>query len=115
MTVAYLAVADDRVKLFNIFNDPAPFLSADPFFFLLTAVLVLTFGPGTISVDQLVAKWLGNKFPTKGTISSETRLKRLSKHNIVCARVRKEPKSDVRRKVSAKIDTSQAQTGVTSG
>ncbi len=56
MTVAYLSVPDDRAKLFNVFSDPAPFLGADPFFFLLTALLLLAFGPGLISIDALISK-----------------------------------------------------------
>jgi uncharacterized membrane protein YphA (DoxX/SURF4 family) len=42
----------------NIFHDNAPFLQADPFFFLLTAVIVLVFGPGVISVDWLLKKFV---------------------------------------------------------
>jgi putative oxidoreductase len=56
MIVAYLSVPDERAKVFGIFNDPTPFLSADPFFFLLTSVLVFCFGPGAISVDGFIAK-----------------------------------------------------------
>jgi len=58
MTVAYLSVPDDRVKLFHVFSDPTPFLSADPFFFWLTALLLLSFGPGSISADALISKAL---------------------------------------------------------
>ena len=53
MLVAYLSVPYDRAKLFGIFQDAEPFLSADPFFFLLAAVLVLAFGPGIFSLDAL--------------------------------------------------------------
>ena len=56
MLVAYLAVDEDRAKLFGIFKDPEPFLTADPFFFLLMSLLVLAFGPGKISVDALLKK-----------------------------------------------------------
>ena len=56
MVVAYLSVDDDRAKLFGIFEDPQPFLSADPFFFLLMSLLVLAFGPGKISVDAIMKK-----------------------------------------------------------
>jgi putative oxidoreductase len=55
MTTAYLAVSDDRAKLLNLFSDPAPFLNADPFFFLLTAVLVFAFGSGAISIDSVLS------------------------------------------------------------
>ena len=61
MTVAYLSVADDRAKVFNMFKDPDAFLQADPFFFLLTALLVFCFGPGKISVDYLLGRFLFNK------------------------------------------------------
>ena len=54
MLVAYLSVADDRATLLNIFVDRDPFLEAAPFFFLLTSVLVLAFGPGIFSVDHLL-------------------------------------------------------------
>jgi putative oxidoreductase len=61
MVVAYLSVDEDRAKLLNIFSDPTPFLSADPFFFLLTALLVLCFGPGMISIDGIIAKVLASR------------------------------------------------------
>ena len=43
MTVAYLSVEDDRTKVINVFKDMTPFLTADPFFFWLTAVITLGF------------------------------------------------------------------------
>lgn len=61
MIVAYLAVEEDRAKVFNILTDPTPFLSADPFFFLLTAVLVFSFGPGAISFDGIIARTLATR------------------------------------------------------
>lgn len=64
MVVAYLTVEEDRLKLLSIFKDPTPFLTADPFFFLLTAVLVLAFGPGLISIDAWVGKLNSSKKPS---------------------------------------------------
>lgn len=61
MIVAYLSVADDRAKVLNIFKDLDPFLQADPFFFLLTAVLIFAFGPGVFSVDYLLKKTVFKK------------------------------------------------------
>jgi putative oxidoreductase len=62
MTVAYLSVEEDRAKVLNIFNDPEPFLLADPFFFWLMSLLVLAFGPGRISLDALLKKiWFSKK------------------------------------------------------
>lgn len=54
MIVAYLSVPYDRAKVFGIFQDAEPFLTADPFFFLLAAVLIFAFGPGLISLDALI-------------------------------------------------------------
>jgi putative oxidoreductase len=58
MTVAYLSVDTDRAKLLNVFQDPDTFLAADPFFFLLAAVIVLCFGPGIFSIDYLLKKFV---------------------------------------------------------
>ncbi len=59
MTVAYLSVDSDRALVFNMFNsakDWDAFTKADPYFFWLTAIIVLAFGAGPISVDNLLAK-----------------------------------------------------------
>jgi len=58
MAVAYLSVQEDRATVLELFNDPAPFLAAAPFFFLLMSVLVLAFGPGLLSIDAwLKGRW----------------------------------------------------------
>lgn len=54
MTVAYLTA--DHEAVVNIFSNPDAFIAADPFHFLLTSVLVLTLGPGNISLDALLRK-----------------------------------------------------------
>lgn len=64
MIGAYMAVQDDRDKVFNIFHNPEQFLTADPFFFLLTSLLVLSFGPGLFSLDALLAKFVFKKGET---------------------------------------------------
>lgn len=56
MIVAYLVVEDSRQTMLNFFKDQTPFLQADPFFFLLTALLVFAFGAGRLSLDALLAK-----------------------------------------------------------
>ncbi len=56
MLVAYLSVEDDRNKLINFFKDQDSFLHADPFFFLLAALLAFSFGGGPLSLDSLLAK-----------------------------------------------------------
>jgi putative oxidoreductase len=65
MTVAYLAVEEDRIKFLNIFSDPEPFIMADPFFFLLMSLLVLAFGPGRISVDSVLKNIWFSKGPVE--------------------------------------------------
>jgi len=44
MAVAYLTADFEAVS--NIFSNPDKFVKADPFPFLLTALIVLVFGPG---------------------------------------------------------------------
>ncbi len=61
MTVAYLSVEDDRKSVLNFFKDQDSFLQADPFFFLLTALMVFCFGPGKISIDYLLGRFVFNK------------------------------------------------------
>ena len=56
MTVAYLAADFEAVSSF--FSDPDKFVKADPFPFLLTAVIVLVFGPGSFSIDALIKRIL---------------------------------------------------------
>jgi putative oxidoreductase len=58
MIVAYLSVAEDRAKVFHVFQNPDPFFQADPFLFLYASLIVLAFGPGLISVDALIARFL---------------------------------------------------------
>lgn len=54
MTVAYVSVEADRAAFFGVFSNIDPFVQATPFFFWLTALLVLAFGPGKISLDALL-------------------------------------------------------------
>ncbi len=56
MLVAYATASRDA--LLGVFHDPDTFIQADPFLFLLTAVLVLSFGPGYFSLDTVVKKVL---------------------------------------------------------
>lgn len=62
MIVAYLSVDDDRAKVLNILKEPDKFLQADPFFFMLTALLVLAFGAGIFSVDAILARTVFKKY-----------------------------------------------------
>jgi putative oxidoreductase len=59
MIVAYLTADFDKVQ--NIFSKPDDFVSAAPFQFLLTAIIVLVFGPGAFSLDAVIGKICGKK------------------------------------------------------
>jgi len=63
MTVAYLA--GDFEAVMNIFSDPDRFVKADPFPFLLTALIILVFGPGLFSIDALMKQILRSREKTK--------------------------------------------------
>jgi putative oxidoreductase len=53
--VAYLTTEQDALRSLAHF-DPDAFISADPFTYLLAAVIVLAFGPGVYSVDYLISR-----------------------------------------------------------
>jgi putative oxidoreductase len=52
MIVAYITASPDAVH--NIFNKPDDFVTADPFLFMLAAIIVFLFGPGPLSLDGLI-------------------------------------------------------------
>lgn len=54
----YLA---DFGALKALFHDPALFVAANPFQFLLVCLMVLAFGPGRFSIDYILEKWVFNK------------------------------------------------------
>lgn len=55
MAVAY--ATDDREALMNIINDTEAFVAATPFNHLLASLVILTFGPGALSVDALIIRF----------------------------------------------------------
>jgi putative oxidoreductase len=55
--VAYLTASRDKVQMF-FHQDPSNFIDDAAFPFLLTAILILAFGPGRISLDALIKKRL---------------------------------------------------------
>ena len=54
MGVAYATA--HREELLGIFDDADPFVSAPPFLFLYTCIVILLFGAGKFSLDYLIAK-----------------------------------------------------------
>src|SRR5258708_1399569 len=63
MSVAYLAADFEAVS--TIPSDPDKFVKAGPFPFLLTALIVLVFGPGLFSIDALLKQILRRREATK--------------------------------------------------
>lgn len=58
MCVAYFTADSEAVR--GIFSDPDKFVTAAPFLFLFAALLVLVFGPGSFSLDAILARKFGN-------------------------------------------------------
>ena len=59
LSVAYITADFEAVSKF--FSDPDKFVKADPFPFLLTALIILIFGPGKFSLDALIARLTGQR------------------------------------------------------
>lgn len=57
MLMAYITA--DRESLFSIFSNPGKFYTADPYTFMIASLLVLLFGPGYFSLDNLLTRVLG--------------------------------------------------------
>ncbi len=54
MFIAYATA--ERDALHSLFTDPDKFTGATPFLFLLTAIIVFIFGPGSFSIDRLLSR-----------------------------------------------------------
>lgn len=59
MSTAYATAHVEALKSF--LHDPSLFVAQPPFNFLLTALLVLAFGPGRFSIDYMLEKFLFNR------------------------------------------------------
>jgi peptide-methionine (S)-S-oxide reductase len=57
MIVAYLTA--DRDAIAHVFTNPDGFTQAEPFLFLLVSLIVLAFGPGFFSLDEVIARRRG--------------------------------------------------------
>jgi len=70
MSMAY-GIAD-RESLLAFFSDPGKFYNADPFIFLFVGLLVLIFGPGKLSLDTLLRRWMGKGKYSDSAVTSST-------------------------------------------
>ena len=61
-----------REVLDGLLSNPNLFVKAPPFPYLLTALLVLLFGPGRISIDGLIKLWLDRKRTAPGADGATT-------------------------------------------
>jgi putative oxidoreductase len=59
MIIAYLTAESEALT--SIFSDPDKFVAAAPFPFLLTALVVLAFGPGAVSIDALLKRFVARE------------------------------------------------------
>ncbi|HWY67938.1 MAG TPA: DoxX family protein [Terriglobales bacterium] len=59
MVVAYIAA--DREALKSIFSEPDKFYAAAPYTLLFASLIVLLFGPGAISLDYLIARYVSKR------------------------------------------------------
>jgi putative oxidoreductase len=64
MVVAYLTADFEAIS--SMFSDPDKFAKADPFPFLLAALIVLVFGAGRFSVDALINRRFGRSAAETG-------------------------------------------------
>jgi hypothetical protein len=62
MTMAYLCVPDDRINFTHILSNPSDFYGATPYTYWFAALLIMVLGPGLISVDTLIKRWLDRKY-----------------------------------------------------
>lgn len=68
MFTAYLTT--ERHALGTLFtNDPSKFYNADPFTFLMTALVVLAFGAGVFSLDSVIGRWRSGRAQSRAESS----------------------------------------------
>ena len=67
MAVAYLTTEQEALKALWNDSDPSKFFAAAPFWFMLTAIVVLALGPGWFSVDGVLKRWV---FRSAGNVES---------------------------------------------
>jgi putative oxidoreductase len=71
MLVAYMTAHPDDWAAF--WDNTPLFIKAPPFAYLYTAIIVLLFGPGRVSVDALLARYFGDPTPLRSDTNASTR------------------------------------------
>lgn len=61
MVIAYITTEQEALKM--LYSDPDKFVSAAPFQFMLTAIIILIFGPGKFSLDWIIGRTFFGKAP----------------------------------------------------
>lgn len=61
ITMATAYATAHREAVLSLFSNPQHFIEQAPFLFLLTALLVFAFGPGMISIDYLIQRFIFKK------------------------------------------------------
>lgn len=67
MVVAY--VVADREALKSIFSDPDKFYAAAPYTLLIASLIILIFGPGVLSIDYLIGRYVEKRHGTAAAAS----------------------------------------------
>src|SRR5437764_7029354 len=61
MTVAFLAVPDDRVNFSHMFSKPEDFYGASPYTYWFAALLILILGPVLFALAARIGRWYDQK------------------------------------------------------
>lgn len=59
MTVAFYT--GDHDAFLGIFSNPDNFVAAAPFSYWLASLIILVYGPGFLSLDALIERWMASK------------------------------------------------------
>ncbi len=76
MIVAYLTA--DLESAMSFFSNPDKFVKADPFPFFLCALILFVFGPGKISLDAVIDRWMRKR--TRSRTGEVNELSRANKN-----------------------------------
>ncbi|MBV9144761.1 MAG: DoxX family protein [Acidobacteria bacterium] len=70
MVVAYITADRDALKSF--FSSPDKFTGAAPYNFLIISLMIMVFGPGAISLDYLITRYLDRRNSASAAAAGST-------------------------------------------